>query len=80
MQFVFTHKQSEGTADTLTPANRPVELILISNKEGESRFLDMALVSEILAPAIKRVCQVTESETTFFPHTPAPRPYHTGPR
>ena len=80
MRLVPTYKQSEGTADTLTPAKWPMELILISNEEGKIRFLNMKLVNEILAPAIRRVCQMTEAETTFFPHTPVARPYHTDPR
>jgi hypothetical protein len=57
-----------------------MELILISNEEGKIRFLNMKLVNEILAPAIRRVCQMTEAETTFFPHTQVARPYHTDPR
>jgi hypothetical protein len=57
-----------------------MEFILTSNEEGKNRFLNMNLVNEILVFAIKRVCQMTKAETTFFPHTPAPRPYHTDPQ
>jgi hypothetical protein len=39
----------------------------------ENVFLNMELVNEILAPAIRVVCLMTELETTFFPHTPAQR-------
>ena len=41
MRFVPTHNHFEGDTDTLTPAKWPVELILISDEEGENTYLDM---------------------------------------
>ncbi len=56
MRFVPAHKQTYGDTTSLTPANWPVELVLISNEAGKQQFLDWDRITQILAPAIRRVC------------------------
>ncbi len=41
MRFVPTHNQSEGKTHHLTPAKWPMELVLIANMAGKSKFHDM---------------------------------------
>ena len=40
MRFVPAHKQIDGDIASLTPANWPVKLVLISNEAGKHHFLD----------------------------------------
>ena len=50
MRFVPIHDQSEGEAHNLTPAKWPMELILVADKEGKSKFRSMERVHDIMDP------------------------------
>ena len=72
MRFVPTYNQSEGEAHQLAPAKWPVELVLVVNVAVKAQFLDMGRVHDILGPAIREVCQISEAQTTFFSHSHTP--------
>ena len=44
----------------LTPADWPVEMIIIANKKGRDAFLDTHRLHRILVPALREVCQVPD--------------------
>ena len=69
MRFVLAHRQSVDMTATLPPAKWLVELVLISNKAGREKYLDLASIHKILSSAIQDVCHMTPALTKFFPRT-----------
>ena len=60
MRFVPAHKQTDLDPTVLTPARWPVELVMISNESGRSRFLDDPRLYAVLAPAISETCHIPQ--------------------
>jgi hypothetical protein len=69
MRFVPAHKQTDIDTAELSPANWPVELVLIANQEGRDRFVNTDRITHILAPALQQVCQLTAEQLKFFPNS-----------
>jgi len=57
------------TGTSLPPAKWPVELVLISNKEGRDQFACMERITRFLAPALCGTCQMSEEQLTLFPNS-----------
>ena len=69
MRYVPAHKQTDGDTSPLTPAKWPIELVLISNKEGRNQFVSKDRMNEILAPALRNACYMATKQLKFFPNT-----------
>ena len=51
----------------LSPAGWPVELVIIANEAGRDTFLDGHRLQQVLAPALREVCQVPDLHIPLFP-------------
>ena len=69
MRLVPTHKYSDSDTTSLPTTKWPVELVLISNEEGRNQFVSRDRIHQILAPALRRTCQMTTDQLRFFPNT-----------
>ena len=50
----------------LSPAGWPVELVIIANEAGRETFLDGHRLQQVLAPALREVCQIPDLHIPLF--------------
>ncbi len=70
MRFVQSHRQSDKVTSDLSPANWPVEFVIISNEAGHDAFLNQNRIHTILDPAILGTYRLTPARTILFPALP----------
>ena len=67
MRFVPAHKQSDEVTPVLSPAEWPVEYVLIANDKGWETFVSLYRIHQILSSSIQATCLLMPAQTLFFP-------------
>ena len=69
LKFIPYNKQLDSALSPalLTPAEWPVELVVIANQGGREAFLDVTRLQHVLVPAIREACGIPDLHVPLFP-------------
>ena len=58
----------------LQPTDWPLDMVIVANAEGRSKWLSATALQEALVPAVRAVCQVPDQHLELFPPDARTRP------